>query len=96
MTAFPGLSPEHPLPTLAEIGDPVLAQIWSGRRAAPLISQDEGLRAVDVDGQPYIFLRKQLPEFGAVPWNVGAYFRVGDFADDVRSMALAGLAGLVV
>jgi adenylate cyclase len=96
MEPFPGLSPERPLPMLDQIGDPVLAQIWSGRRAAPLLVQGEGLRAVSVEGQTYIFLLKQLPEFGTVPWNVGAYFRVGDFADDVRSMALAGLAGLTV
>ncbi len=96
MSPFPDLSPEHPLPTLAELGDPVLAQIWSGRRAAPLLAQSERQRAVEIDGQAYIFLYTQLPEFGAVPWNVGAYFRVRDFADDLRSMFFAGLAGLGV
>jgi adenylate cyclase len=96
MTPFPGLSHEHPLPTLAELGDPVLAQIWSGRRAAPLLAQSDRMRAVDVNGQAYLFLHTQLPEFGTVPWNVGAYFRVSDFADNMRSMIMAGAAGLGV
>ncbi|MBI3505821.1 MAG: hypothetical protein HY059_13345 [Proteobacteria bacterium] len=96
MTPFAGLSHEHPLPTLAELGDPILAQIWSGRRAAPLLAQSERMRAVDVDGQAYLFLHAQLPEFGTVPWNVGAYFRVRDFADNMRSMFMAGIAGLSV
>ncbi len=96
MTPFPGLSHAHPLPSLAELGDPVLAQIWSGRRAAPLIAQSERVRTVDVDGQAYLFLHTQLPEFGTVPWNVGAYFRVRDFADNMRSMFMAGVAGLGV
>ncbi len=96
MQPFEGLSPQHPLPMLDELGDPILAQIWSGRRAAPLLAQTDRLRAVDIAGQPYLFLHTSLTEFGSVPWNVGAYFRVRDFADDIRTMFFAGVAGLVV
>ncbi|MBI1244274.1 MAG: HAMP domain-containing protein [Alphaproteobacteria bacterium] len=96
MQPFPGLSPDHPLPTLAELGDPVLAQIWSGRTAAPLLAQSDRVRAVEIGGQAFLFLHTQLTEFGKVPWNVGAYFKVQDFAEDIRAMFFAGLAGLVV
>ena len=92
-----GLSPARPLPRLDEVDDPVLASIWSGRRrAAPVFPQTDGSRAVDVDGTAYLFLSTVLPEFGPVPFRAGAHFRLSDIADDVRTMVLAGLAGLGV
>ncbi|MCM0021821.1 MAG: cache domain-containing protein, partial [Tagaea sp.] len=93
---FPDLSPEYPLPTLAQLGDPVLAEIWSGRRAAPLLRTSETAHAVPVDGTPYLFLHAKLTEFGDTPWIVGAHFRVDDIAGNLRTAVLAGVAGLCV
>jgi adenylate cyclase len=93
---FAGLTPEHPLPTLAELGDSVLAEIWSERRAAPLLRTSETAHAVPVGGTPYLFLHAKLTEFGDTPWIVGAHFRVDDIAGNLRTAILAGIAGLCV
>jgi class 3 adenylate cyclase len=92
---FPGLSPQHPLPSLAEIGDPVLAHIWARRRVLPLLEQTATFHSVEVAGEPYMFLHKPLPEFGAVPWTVGAYFHAGDIAGNLRTLLMAGASGVL-
>jgi len=94
---FPGLSPAKPLPDLTEIDDPVLAQIWTAKRSAPFLGRLSATsHAADVDGVPYLYLYRAMPEFGDPPWYVGAYFRVDDIAGGLRTAVMAGVAGLGV
>jgi adenylate cyclase len=95
-TAFAGLTPEHPLPSLAELGDPVLARIWAERANSPLLRAIGTGHIVRIDGTNYIFLHKTLTQYGAVPWTVGAYFRAQDVADNLRTLVFATAAGLGV
>jgi class 3 adenylate cyclase len=94
---FPGLSPAKPLPGLTEIDDPVLAQIWTAKRSAPFLGRLSATsHAADVNGVPYLYLYRTMPEFGDPPWYVGAYFRVDDIAGGLRTAVMAGVAGLGV
>ncbi len=94
--ALAGLSPEHPLPSLAEIGDPVLANMWTERNDAPLLRDSEHSHMIEHQNERYLFLYRQLTEFGDVPWTVGAHFPARDIAGNLRSLALAAFAGLGV
>jgi adenylate cyclase len=94
---FPGLNPAKPLPQLDEIDDPVLAAIWTAKRSAPFLGRLSATSHVaDVGGVPYLYLYRDMSEFGDPAWFVGAYFRVDDIAGGVRTAAMAGLAGLGV
>jgi len=96
LARFDGLTPARPLPTVAEIGDPVLAQIWDRKLTTPLLRNTGIAHSVSIDGDIYHFLHKALPEFGDVPWTVGAYFRAEDLTGSMRNIALAGIGGLGV
>ncbi len=98
---FPGLSATKPLPGLNELGDPVLARIWSAPRA-PLgaVPPGQGVQgfAIDAFGDRYIFLYRDVTGLGRRPWQVGAYFLAEDldaYFDSLRWTALAGLGALV-
>jgi len=94
--ALASLSPEHPLPSLAEIGDPVLANMWTERNDAPLLRDSENSHMIEHQNERYLFLYRQLNDFGDVPWTVGAHFPARDIAGNLRSLALAAFAGLGV
>ena len=76
---FPGLSDQHPLPSLAEVGDPVLQQIWEPdpqhrlENAPQFKDRSVEFRIVDYHGKTYLFLLKPLPNYGDQPWIVGSY-----------------------
>lgn len=96
-------SPEHPLPRLDEIGDPVLAVLWT----APSESVDEifgeshvtgrivfaGGEAHD-DDDAYVFLYREITGYGPQPWLVGIYYRLSDVnAPILRLVAAAAIGG---
>lgn len=95
----PGSS-ASPLVPLAELGDPVLARLRT-ERSAPL-----GLRAlhgavgghVVLDGEPYLYVEREIRGYGLQPWRVGVYFdpvEGGQRAQMLRMLASIG-AGLAV
>ena len=94
--ALASLSPTHPLPSLAEIGDPVLAAMLTQRNDAPLMRDSENSHMIEYRNERYLFLFRHLTEFGEVPWIVGAHFPARDIAGNLRSLALAAFAGLGV
>lgn len=64
-----------PLPGLDEVGDPVLAKLWSTndrrRMLIDLAPSTEG-HATEIDGRTHLFLYRELDDFG-VPLIVGIY-----------------------
>lgn len=62
------------LPTIDQIGDPVLAQIW-GERVDSWIGRrvlGDGLgHVVQVNGEVYTFIYRELIGFGPQPWVIG-------------------------
>jgi adenylate cyclase len=70
------LGEDHPLPNLQELGDPVLAAIWSPpvrasgmERALAQIGH-----VVTVDGRRWVFVWRSVQAYGQEPWTVGHYF----------------------
>jgi class 3 adenylate cyclase len=90
-----GLDVDHPLPTLAEIADPVLAGIWSGDDPAGF-GHGSFFHRVTIAGEDYAFLQRVLYGFGPTPWRLGVYFRMADIGQELTQVALAAAAGVVV
>lgn len=99
---YPGLSFNAPLPALAGFGDAVLADMWrpeAMRPAAikarpPLMSH-----LVEVDGNTYLFLYRELDAYTATPLFVGAYFDTDVMSDEINRLLnsiVVGLAALLL
>ena len=88
-----------PLPALEEVGDPVLAKLWSTEnRRRLLIRLDENTRghAMLINGENYIFIYRELTGFCPQPLTVGIYAGPEDgLGDEFRRLVRAGIAGLV-
>ncbi|HEY7688075.1 MAG TPA: adenylate/guanylate cyclase domain-containing protein [Dongiaceae bacterium] len=98
----PNRSAQHPLPMLKEIGDPVLASLWTAP-SEPAQDILEGShvtgRIVFVSGEAYdyddayIFLYRQITEYGGQPWLVGLYFKLADVNAPVLRLVAIGAIG---
>jgi class 3 adenylate cyclase len=91
-----GLDDRRPLPTLAQIGDPVLAAIWNPPRLHDRFGAGAEFHSVVVDGEEYVYLHRDLAGFGDEPWRVGVYFRMADIGQELNQVALSAAAGVAV
>lgn len=96
-TQPPALSVDHPLPTLDEVKDPVLAAMW-GAPAGGLAdilgeSSVEG-RLVRVDGSYHVVLYREIADYGEPAWVVGVHFPAAAVDEPLQRLALAAAAGL--
>jgi len=95
-------SVEQPLPTAAELDDAVLHAYLSGRKnddAPPgsLLAADMGVQLVQPDdGHTYPLISRQLTRYGAKPWELGVYFPETAIQQELRRLAWASIAGVVV
>lgn len=96
-----GLSEDRPLPTIAEVDDPVLAKFWSPPVRNPRIDRvlgDLG-RVVDAEGRRWLFVYRELRLYGPQPWLVGQYFPIEEATGDLDRLtngAMVGAATLAV
>ena len=96
-----GLSEDRPLPTIAEVDDPVLAKFWSPPVRNPRIDRvlgDLG-RVVDAEGRRWLFVYRELRLYGPQPWLVGQYFPIEEATGDLDRLtngAIVGAATLAV
>jgi adenylate cyclase len=89
--------PDHPLPEITEIGDPILASIWGTRRdmgTAAAVVGPSGGHAVDVGGVPYVFLYRELADYSDRPWLIGRYMPLEELGGEVRRLERATWIGL--
>ncbi|MBX6321796.1 MAG: adenylate/guanylate cyclase domain-containing protein [Rhodospirillaceae bacterium] len=90
-------SPDKPLPTLAEVGDPVLAAMWSksGRELDRILagSTVKG-RQIRASGEDYLFLYREVGDYGPTPWLVGVYFPMAVTEAPIERLVLAGAVGV--
>ncbi len=105
---FEGLSEDKLLPGIDEVGDPVLAAIWQseeeggGGIPANLLRRAEGqnanfrVRGAQVDGSGFIFIFREIADFGDTPWLIGSYFPASDVVGEMRRLVWAGAVGLAV
>ncbi|MHB1217654.1 MAG: adenylate/guanylate cyclase domain-containing protein [Alphaproteobacteria bacterium] len=101
-------SAAHPLPTLAEAGNPILARIWDEDRRSRLSARLKNAEAhyVVVDDVPiilggdyYVYAYRRVTRFGEPAWIVGNYSpgrAVGNEVQRYWYMAGIGLGVLVV
>jgi class 3 adenylate cyclase len=96
---FKDASPERPLPTVEEFGDPVLMAYLHpelGPEYGGRMSRDMGIQIVGTaDGEAYPLIARRLNWFGEVPWEIGVYFRDDDVAAEFKRVMWASIAGLV-
>ena len=96
---YAGASAERPLPSVDEVGDPVLVA-YLQRKGAP--GQDTGLdertgiRFLDAAGEEYALLVRTLDKYGEVPWLAGVYFPAADVTEELRRLQWAAIAGIAV
>lgn len=93
-------SPRLPLPSLAQVDDPVLAAMWDADKRSELpfdlASATRG-HLIRVDGHTYVFLYRQIDAFGDVPWIVGTYFAEDmELGRELSRLIVAGLGGVVI
>ena len=97
-----GLSDEKPLPHLNEIGDSVLAAMWT----KPIDNTNDILGNSDVVGRivstdngqsdpenAYIFLYREIQSYGPKPWLVGFYVRLEDVNAPLRRLTFVAVVG---
>lgn len=86
----------RPMPTLDEVGDPVLAQAWRGSER-PLLTNGPG-RIVEVDDVEHAFFFEELALPGtAAPWLLGGHIPLKALGGEVfRLIAAGAVAALAV
>ena len=95
------LSERQPLPSLGQIRDPVLANLWNAatRRTLPLaLGPDTSGHGIDLPDDFYIVLFREVTGYGPVPLRVGGYFRRDPttFGREMRRLRLSGITGLII
>jgi adenylate cyclase len=91
------LTEEQPLPTVHQLGDPVLAKIWDPRVPSPQIDRALGSlgHVVDADGRRWVFFYRELKGYGPQPWLVGQYFPIEDATADLDKLMSGAIVGAV-
>ncbi len=87
-----GLSRERPLPSIAEIGDPVLAEIWRDGWEERKLVAGSG----HYDDRGYVFLYQPLDEYADTPWLVGSYFPEDAIGTQFERMVASGVLSLLI
>ena len=95
------LTEDKPLPTIQQLGDPVLAHIWDPPIHSPTIDRALGAlgHVVEADGHRWVFVYRELRGYGPRPWLVGQYFPIEDATADLDKLmngAIVGAATLAV
>lgn len=91
-----GLTPQRPLPGIAEVDDPVLAAIWDPIMSLPILGGRSGFHVVNVAGVPHLYLYRVLDDYGPKPLIVGAWFRAADVFGELRRLSFAAAAGVLI
>jgi len=95
------LTEARPLPRLSEVGDPVLAAIWQPPVLSRTFTRVLGNlgHVIDINGQRWIFVYRQIDGYGPEPWLIGQYFPYEEATRDIdrlREGIVAGAAALLL
>jgi class 3 adenylate cyclase len=95
-TSF-GLTEDRPLPTIKELGDPVLAHIWDTPVRTPRIDRALGSlgHVVEADGRRWVFVYRKVEGYGPKPWLVGQYFPIEEATEDLDKLMNGAIVGAV-
>lgn len=90
------LTAQQPMPSLDEIDDPILSRIWTGRtdvRMARAMLSVGGAHIVEAEGKRWIFVYRELRQYGDKPWLVGRYFPFDQIDTEVQRLQWAAVVG---
>ena len=99
---YPGLSLEEPLPAVAGFGDGILARMWNQDAMRPAaITARPPLRShvVEMEGNQYIFLYRELDAYTEASLIVGTYFDTDVVSGEINRLfnsIIVGLAALAL
>lgn len=95
---FRGLSDQHPLPSINEVNDTVLAAPALRRAIAANNLRSSGVtrHLITAGGHRYIVIVRRLDGYGANHWYVGAYLPSVEFSAQLARLTYLPLAGLIV
>jgi len=92
------LTEDNPLPTIHQLGDPVLAHIWDPAvHSGPAIDRALGAlgHVVEADGHRWVFVYRELRGYGPRPWLVGQYFPIEEATADLDKLMNGAMVGAV-
>jgi adenylate cyclase len=92
--------PDHFLLRRNELSDPVMHELWSaqpdGGMAARLRTSDIGTRRIEVAGEAYVVLLRQVSRFSRQPWIAGIYFPATQMSGPITRLRLAIAVSLAI
>ena len=93
-------TPDHFQLRRNELNDPVMQNLWSaqtdGGMAARVRTSTTGTRRIDVAGQVFVVLLRQVSRFSRQPWIAGIYFPATEMNQPINRLRLAFAVGLVI
>lgn len=82
-----------PLPTVTDLGDPVLRQLPAAE-FTPIPDTQVRVARITADGEVWHVLTRKLDKYGRVPWTVGAYYPADQVMAQMDRITTHGLIGL--
>ena len=93
-------TPDHFQLRRNELNDPIMQNLWSaqtdGGMAARVRTSTTGTRRIDVAGQVFVVLLRQVSRFSRQPWIAGIYFPATEMNQPINRLRLAFAVGLVI
>lgn len=91
------LTEDRQLPTVKELGDPVLAHFWDSPVRIPRIDRALGSlgHVVEAEGRRWVFVYREVAGYGPKPWLVGQYFPIEDATADFDRLMNGAIVGAV-
>ena len=86
---------QQPLSSLDELGDLILKRIWAPDEESPFIEknlQDTNASGIFWGEDYYLFLHRDITNFGPAPWTIGAYLNTSLRTNEDRKNILQALA----
>ncbi len=94
---FVGLSEEKRLPTLFEVGDPVLTALWTrGEEIDVKVGGGAEAAYVELADEAHVLLYRRIEGYGSQPLILGIRFPEASVNEELERMAHSALAGLVL
>lgn len=91
------LTEDRQLPTIKELGDPVLAHFWDSPMRSPRIDRALGSlgHVVEAEGRRWVFVYREVAGYGPKPWLVGQYFPIEDATADLDRLMNGAIVGAI-
>ena len=90
------LTEDHPLPTVYEVGDPVLGALSRARPGEGIITERADVSVLELPERTYYFLTLSVPGYGPEPLLIGTYMPGDEVGTEWRRLMRSIAAGAIV